>query len=592
MASTIAVTVPFLSSASKQVALRMGDDVFVPHPRKVKQLEAMLSAHLTLGPRGAAISARDATAFVTGQYDSCLEHIFSSTTWSGFRDGKGQAALIAYLIETRHYLHAATSRMSGGVSALPHERGINAHLAEHLIEEADHARFFEDALALLGIPQSVVRQLRPDPATMEWILVMRAAGFDDPLAAAISSGLMEFSAQDRSVVTGWHEMLVGSGLLPEDVVSAMRRHIDLDAELGHGSNWKDCIESYRRVEPHRLANALNLSTVAAEATRNWSDALSRSSIGTVVFSLGQSRASVAAADPIFSADRVWSAPFLSSLVGAENEGMYAAALAAAYSLSAPFPGLAPELRAQAMALRDKCSVAVTLRSGESLNSLLDSWLCSIDGHRLWTELTDSGNETLATGWIAENYHYLAASPRHVSSGIFACPDADIRQMLTAHLAEETGHEEILASSLVRLGHQHPKGLRPLPSTVAFIGYLRELGLTDWKAYVIALSYLQRSLVPGDSRHSAFYEKMRRSSKMVASLANAMHRHDEVDTSLNHGDQIGRTVSLLQERHEVSRDSIQRAALVPYLAWRFLEGIAEHYVRGRYSLTQRAGWQCA
>lgn len=594
MATPIPGTVPFLGVHAGHQALRLGDVLFVPRQQSLAKLPELLERHLLVGRCGSVIAADEAEELVAQQYESCLEHVFSSETWRSFRNGQGDAAAIAYLIETRHYLHAATSRMSGGVASMPHEKGINGHLAEHLIEEADHARFFEDALELLDIPRSVVASVRPHPTTLQWILVMRAAGLEDPLAAAITSGLMESSAVDRDLVRGWHEMMVEAGLLPREVVAAMRRHVDLDEELGHGANWRDCLRSYVRVDSHRLANALNWATIAAEAVRLWSDALSQTPIARVVSAIATTdRArNNRHQDAMFEADRVWSAPFQSALVTAPADTGYSAAVTAAYSTPLAVAAFGDEpLGRQAHALRLKCGVPVEARPDSALEATLRSWLCAIDGHELWADLTERDDATLVAGWIIENYHYLATSARHVSAAVFACPDAKIRQLLTRHLAEEVGHESILAEALLRHNLPTPAGLRPLPSTAAFVGYLRELALLDWKAYVVALGFLQLSLTPGDSRHSRFYSEIASRSAQLGSLAGAMQQHDRLDTDLNHEQQVGTALQLLQSRHAVPPETQRRAAIVPQLVWGFLEGIRQHYSGRPHAIVQRLAWHC-
>jgi pyrroloquinoline quinone (PQQ) biosynthesis protein C len=594
MAHSLAASVPFLASHPESSALRLGDVVFVPCADKVRDLQRLLERSLVVGRRGRTIGARAAETLVVDQYASCLEHVFSSELWHRLRAGTGQSALVAYLIETRHYLHAATSRMSGGVASMPHEREVTGRLAEHLLEEADHARFFEGALELLAIPRSVVSRLRPHPATLQWILVMRSAGFEDPLAAALSSGVMEASATDRALVGRWHDMLVDSGLLPAEVVAAIRRHVDLDAELGHGANWRHCLRAYRRIEAHRLAHALNLATIAAEATREWSDALLGSPIGRVAATVrARGEGPGGQIDASFGTDRVWSASFLGALVACDPDSGYAAAVTAAYAVPSP-DGLveAPSrLAAEAASLRDTCSRPAVPEGGRSLDDTVGAWLCAIDGHRLWGALIESQSPGLARGWIVENYHYLAASARHVSAALFACPDPAVRDVLRTHLAEEARHEDILAAALERQGVPPPGTLRPLPSTVAFIGYLRELALLDWKAYVVALAFLQRSFTPEDERHSQFYAAMARRSPELAGLACAMQEHDRVDGGLDHHAQVGGALRLLQRGHDVPADSMRRAALVPQLTWGFLDGIAQHYSRSEHAVLQRVGWRC-
>jgi pyrroloquinoline quinone (PQQ) biosynthesis protein C len=229
-------------------------------------------------------------------------------------------------------------------------------------------------------------------------------------------------------------------------------------------------------------------------------------------------------------------------------------------------------------------------SERELRGIVTSWMQTIDGHRLWRELADEGRLELAGGWILENYHYLRSSPRHVSAAISACPDPIIRAQLVQHLAEEAGHAEILAAALTPLlAGRRPAEHRPLPTTVSFIGYLRDLASADWKAYCVAITYLQVSYDSRDARHSGFYERLSERLPEAAPLAHSMSRHDALDSQLDHGTKLDSLVADLLGRHRLEPDSLSRAAMVAQLAWGFLDGILRHY-ETTWSLRQRVGWR--
>lgn len=170
------------------------------------------------------------------QYQVCLDHIYSHPVWAAFRAGERRDAVLAYLLETRHYLHAAASRMAPGVASGWRDGPLLRLLASHVVEEADHAKFYEESLSAIGCAPELIGALRPSPITLEWICLMRSLAARDPLIAGVCSGLMESSAADHANVEGWHHMLVQNGLLSKPAVDAIYQHVNTDIELGHGQN--------------------------------------------------------------------------------------------------------------------------------------------------------------------------------------------------------------------------------------------------------------------------------------------------------------------------------------------------------------------
>jgi hypothetical protein len=199
--------------------------------------------------------------------------------------------------------------------------------------------------------------------------------------------------------------------------------------------------------------------------------------------------------------------------------------------------------------------------------------------------------------MVENYHYIAGIWQHAGAAVAACPDPVIRGELVRHLIEEFNHGEMLARGITRADggahHLAPAQMRPLPTTVAFVGTLRELAQRDWKGYLLGLAFLQLSLSTAggavDARHEQFYQAMFERLPVAEKLVAAMRRHDAEDTRLGHSGDTRELLRLLATRHPLTRESVAAAALVPQLAWSFLDGIACHYRHGDAAVLQRAGW---
>ncbi len=557
-----------------------------------------LSETLDLTSIGVSLSSGLAEAVVREQYETGLEFMFTHPVWAAFREGQGQSSALAYVLETRHYLHAAPWRMSPGPAGSHLDDELAEHLAEHVGEEADHAIFFEDALAAYGCSVPVVQASRPAPTTLEWIYLMRTFGARDPVMAALVSGLMEMSAADHDVVKGWHERIIERGVLPREVVTAMRRHVDLDIELGHGSNWLETLQMERDLPTKHLARCLNAISTVAEVIVRWTDSLSTGLSATAIELMrgGEGPVEAPSASPldvIVCPDVVWPAPILHDIThGTDGDDGYKAVLASAYFLPATPKGRTTSpVHVEAERLRSRVGQRVSVTSGSSLKAVVKTWLASVDGHQLWDQLQNDDNFALVYGWLIENYHYLAASPRHVCAGIATCPDVVMRASLVKHLQEEAGHHKLIGDALTAARTGVPLARsRPLATTEAFIGYLRELAEVDWKAYCLGLGFLQFSFEPKEPRHKEFYDAVVKATPSSRDILRGIQRHDELDASLGHDGDMCDLMDLLAARHDVGEESLRRAAQLPALTWSFLDGIRTHYSAGPSAIAQRIGWR--
>ena len=69
----------------------------------------------------------------------------------------------------------------------------------------------------------------------------------------------------------------------------------------------------------------------------------------------------------------------------------------------------------------------------------------------------------------------------------------------------------------------------------------------------------------------------------------MAAHDELDDELGHDQRPSLNIEYLLARGDVGRDSVARAAMLPSLAWSFLDGIRQHYCTGKDAVLQRQAW---
>lgn len=600
---TLEYTAPFFLRSDSNEDLLNIDKIGISNQNTIdRELFVLLKTKLSLDEYGETIPSLVAKELISKQYDVCLNYIYSNPIWEKLRGNKSVEILFAYIIETRHYLLAASSRMSAGLAFTWQTTPMSFILTEHLIEEADHAVFFENALVNMGCDKEVISKIKPSPITYEWIFLMRAISSRSSLVSAICSGLMESSAKDKDAVKGWHDLLISNKILKSKTVEKFYEHVELDIKLGHGSCWEEVLLSNSYITSDSLKEALNAVTIVAEMLDRWFTSLDNGLSGIIIKTAPSlipkdKKKKDFSIDSFFNGNPIFSSTILNN-VSHERPNLtdnVSVILGYKYFING-------NVSANKSNLKQILNVADSFTTNQLLykipkdlnkNSLLDivrNWMISIDGHLLWNEMIESPTEDLAFGFILENYHYINSSIAHTSAVIYSCPIEDIRNDFIKHLSEEENHGEILRNSLNNFQEQffNISNLRPLSTTVAFVGFLKELAISDWKAYSIALAFLQLTLDAKSDKHKKFYKEASRQNEKIESLLNSIKKHDELDSGLNHEEDVFGIISKLEKLNLVSIENIQRASLVCSLCWSFLDGIRVHYKKNN-SVNQRIGW---
>ena len=241
--------------------------------------------------------------------------------------------------------------------------------------------------------------------------------------------------------------------------------------------------------------------------------------------------------------------------------------------------------------RTRCHTVSKIESADQLIDVIKGWMCTVDGHALWCEMINEPDYHLILGWLLENYHYIGFIAQHNGVAICACTDMEVRKHLIHHLAEECNHATILAKVLEQTPYENILLARPLPTTIAFLGALADLAQQNWKAYCVALSYLQLTLSSDNTpkKHHDFYDTLIQKIPRAASLLNSISEHDGIYKQLRHENNIFNLLKALVKRHEIDRDMLSAAAIIPQLLWSFLDGIRCHYKNGEVFIVTRMGW---
>ncbi len=622
-------TSPFLAhSLASDRSMLLLDRFELPLGGVPAEIWAKIDTSVDLRPFGPLVQPSTMIALMSEQFAAAGEFVYGHPLWEAIRHGD-RSALHAYMLETRHYLSAASARMSPSVVRHIGLSPLNLLLSQHLIEEWDHAKFYSAALAAIGCSRDLVAASRPMPATIEWIHATRHIGYVSGLNAAMCSGFMEHSSTEIDAVNGWHDMLVSEGLLPAGANTALVGHVDTDVAFGHVDNWKHALTEHGPLRTAEAASALNAVATLAEAIYRWLSSLHQGLAGSVVKGVqlltetstdtssdmvdpgldtggaatdSAERAAVADADDrdmnvaIYDGLPVWPAGLMRTVSWGDPTLTPAARVVTGltYALGADDDPL-PRVPLSSLVRDNAARLASASDSTDSVAALdheASTWLRSIDGHELWTAMTDEPSDALITGYVLENYHYLASAAGHVGAAIASCTSGAVRAKLIAHLEDELTHCYMLERKLIEIaGVECPSSTRPLPTTVAFVGFLQNLAHQDWKAYLVVSTYLQRSLseTRDNGRGSGFYAEVAKRSRIGAELLAALRDHDEIDEGLGHDDRPTERLADLLALGPVSADSVRHAAVAPALAWGFLDGIVQHYRHGPEAVRQRRAW---
>lgn len=593
-------TVPFIAYSNDQIQKTfLIDNIELKTYNFQKNvLDVRLKQSLCLGDVNKKIlRSEEAEQLVLNQYETCLEFIYSHPFWDGIRKGEKKLTY-SFLLECRHYLAAATFRMSQGIKTGLKADQLREHLAQHVIEESNHNQFFENSLVAMGCPIDAITSSRPLPTTVEWIHLMRTLSAYDPLSAALCSGLLEHTAKNKTSVTRWHEMLLEQEQLSKAAVQAIFAHVRVDFELGHGENWREVLRILGHVEVERLADAMNSVSLVAEMMVRWLDSLKNGLSSYIVTAMPKVK--VNKSNDVLSYDSsalpIWPSEILGQMTHGNNSinENVKHVVAIAYAFSGKTSDCDSHNNITHAATDFACKLLKTelLVTGttDSIQKIYKQWFGAINGHWLWQEMMTKPTYSLICGWLLENYHYISAISQHTGLAIGSCTDPVIRQLLVKHLKEELGHGDILKAPLEKTQYGNCTASRPLATTVAFVGALSNLAHRDWKAYCVALCYLQMSAPQKEEGNlDNFYQAITKKAPETKDLLAAMQKHDQIDSGLEHYSDAIEILDALTSRHTITDETMQVASLIAQLSWSFLDGILHHYSQGDMAVIQRIGW---
>jgi hypothetical protein len=118
-----------------------------------------INESINLKYTGDLVYADELEVLLTEQFAAASEYVYGHSFWERVRLGS-RIALYAYLLETRHYLAAASSRMAPSIRPDIGLSPLSLLLSHHLLEEWDHEKFFSEALKVIGCNSVLVSTAR------------------------------------------------------------------------------------------------------------------------------------------------------------------------------------------------------------------------------------------------------------------------------------------------------------------------------------------------------------------------------------------------------------------------------------------------
>lgn len=174
-------------------------------------------------------------------FDDWMQEAFSAPYWQKMLSGEGSRELfIGYLLELYHYTRNANRHMPLVVSTCnPAWKNVKRLLATHYKEEWNHYAFFQNALAAMGLPKQDVIDSDPLPSTLEMSNFMRQCARTSTICYAICSAILEGTTEDGDSYRDFFREIAQLYDIPDAAIKPIYDHLDLDAQYGHESLFKE-----------------------------------------------------------------------------------------------------------------------------------------------------------------------------------------------------------------------------------------------------------------------------------------------------------------------------------------------------------------
>jgi hypothetical protein len=166
---------------------------------------------------------------------------------------------LGLLIETFHYVHAASSHIA---CAVAHSRrdAWTRLLGKYFIDEHDHGHLIAETLLKLGIPQRHLYEAQPLIGTTSLIQMLREIGRQNTLGYIACTALFEARREGFTEAQVAFERLAESYGFGRDTVAPIISHMTGDIEAGHKSLLEEAMAEMSHIaapEAHYIVNQLH-----------------------------------------------------------------------------------------------------------------------------------------------------------------------------------------------------------------------------------------------------------------------------------------------------------------------------------------------
>ncbi|MDP8927418.1 MAG: iron-containing redox enzyme family protein [Actinomycetota bacterium] len=186
----------------------------------------------------AALNAETVDEFVASYFEECRfwnRELFAQPFWEKLLGGEAsREAVLGWGVEFYHYVEAANEHMAMSVASSRPRGRVTRLLAEHYVEEYDHARYFLKGLEESGLDAGAVIDAPPLPATRGLINFLTELAAADTIAYTGAFGIMQANKDaEKQDIQRFFDFLVDSYPYAAPMFEGFREHAILDLELEH-----------------------------------------------------------------------------------------------------------------------------------------------------------------------------------------------------------------------------------------------------------------------------------------------------------------------------------------------------------------------
>jgi pyrroloquinoline quinone (PQQ) biosynthesis protein C len=200
------------------------------------------------------------------------KQLFTNSFWEKLSSGTASInEFTGWILENYYFIEGATLRLSLVTAEASYNKKIQKYFSKHFIEEYNHHHFFMKALMKLGLTSEQVHQHRPLPSTLSIINHMRDCARRDVLAYSMCSAFLESTAEDRSIVDKFFDVL-NTHYDPTNlgIITPLINHAKLDEEYNHNDWLEKICHELPPLNIERASAALQSGKMLLEILQRWS----------------------------------------------------------------------------------------------------------------------------------------------------------------------------------------------------------------------------------------------------------------------------------------------------------------------------------